>query len=126
MKYPYLNAIGITDTDLIEKYTVRSEGHADVLKVYYAKAKGELFARSEKYKYPRQKKRITVDSGTHAYSDTTEVAPALRYVVDELDKIVQQEAQDMDVKEKILTDLRHLEKVVANKIAEIEEDLKKL
>ncbi|TCS44094.1 DUF3461 family protein [Reinekea marinisedimentorum] len=124
--YPYLNAIGITDTDLIEKYTVRTEGNADVLKVYYAKNKGELFARSEKFKYPRQKKRIMVDSGTHTYSDTTEVAPALRFVVEELDKIVQREVEEVDVKEKILTDLRHLEKVVANKIAEIEEDLKKL
>lgn len=124
--YPYLNAIGITDTDLIEKYTVRTEGNADVLKVYYAKNKGELFARSEKFKYPRQKKRIMVDGGTHTYSDTTEIAPALRFVVDELDTIVKHEAVEQDVKEKILTDLRHLEKVVANKIAEIEEDLKKL
>lgn len=124
--YPYLNAIGITDTDLIEKYTVRTEGNADVLKVYYAKNKGELFARSEKFKYPRQKKRIMVDGGTHTYSDTTEIAPALRFVVDELDTIVKHEAIEQDVKEKILTDLRHLEKVVANKIAEIEEDLKKL
>lgn len=124
--YPYLNAIGISDTASIERYTVRTEGNADVLKVYYTRAKGELFARSEKFKYPRQKKRIMVDSGTHTYSDTTEVAPALRFVVDELDQIVQHEAEEVDVKEKILSDLRHLEKVVANKIAEIEADLNRL
>ncbi|HDI3265003.1 TPA: DUF3461 family protein, partial [Vibrio cholerae] len=33
---------------------------------------------------------------------------------------------EVDVKQKILNDLRHLEKVVASKIAEIEADLQKL
>ncbi|MBE8570463.1 MULTISPECIES: DUF3461 family protein, partial [Vibrio] len=33
---------------------------------------------------------------------------------------------EVDVKEKILSDLRHLEKVVSSKIAEIEADLEKL
>ncbi|TXR54545.1 DUF3461 family protein [Reinekea thalattae] len=124
--YPHLNAIGINNIDLIEKYTVRTEGDADVLKVYYARGKGELFARSEKFKYPRQKKRVVVDGGTNTYSNTTEIAPSLRFIVEELDKVVGAEAVEADVKKKILTELRHLEKVVANKIAEIEEDLKKL
>lgn len=124
--YPYLTAIGITETKLIEKYSVRTEGQSDVLKIYYARDKGELFARSEKFKYPRQKKRVVVDGGTHTYSDTTEIAPALRYVVEELDQIVNREIVEEDVKKKILADLRHLEKVVANKINEIEEDLKRL
>lgn len=124
--YPNLTAIGVTDFDRIEKYTVRTEGKADVLKIYYSRDKGDLFARSEKFKYPRQQKRVRVDSGTGTYSDTSEIAPTLRYVIEELDQIARQEAQETDLKQKILSDLRHLEKVVQSKIDEIEADLARL
>jgi len=124
--YPNLTAIGITDFDRIEKYTVRTEGKNDVLKIYYMRDKGDLFARSEKFKYPRQHKRVKVDSGTGAYSDTSEIAPTLRYVIEELDKIARHEEQETDAKKRILADLRHLEKVVNSKITEIEQQLERL
>ena len=117
--YPNLKAIGITNADRIEKYTVRTEGKNDVLKIYYARDKGDLFARSEKFKYPRQQKRVMVDSGTGSYSNTTEIAPTLRYVIEELDQIAKREFEETDAKKRILADLRHLEKVVTSKIAEI-------
>lgn len=124
--YDNLKAIGVIDIDNIEKYTVRTEGKADVLKIYYRRDKGDLFARSEKFKYPRQQKRVKVDSGLGTYSDTTEIAPTLRYVIEELDQVARREVKELDLKKKILNDLRHLEKVVASKIEEIEEDLKRL
>jgi hypothetical protein len=124
--YPNLQAIGVVDTDNVEKYTVRTEGKSDVLKIYYVRDKGDLFARSEKFKYPRQQKRVKVDSGTGSYSDTSEIAPTLRYVIEELDQIAKREVKEVDLKKKILQDLRHLEKVVNSKIAEIEADLDRL
>ncbi|EAM3356423.1 DUF3461 family protein, partial [Salmonella enterica subsp. enterica] len=48
------------------------------------------------------------------------------YVIDELDQICQRDRSELDLKRKILDDLRHLESVVANKISEIEADLDKL
>jgi|TARA_B110000503_G_C7155185_1_gene416985 hypothetical protein len=125
--YPNLTAIGITNPDTVEKYTVRTEGHFDVLKVYYNREKGDLFARSEKFKYPRQHKRVKVDSGTGAYNDTTEISTTLRYVIEELDQVAKQESiPELDLKKQILQDLRHLEKVVQSKIAEIEANLERL
>lgn len=121
-----LQAIGITDTNKIEKYTLRSEGQYDILKVYYKRDKGEMFARSEKFKYPRQQKRLRNSSGLERFTDTTEIAPALRYVIEELDTIARHEGKETDLKKKILNDLRHLEKVVQSKIEEIEADLAKL
>lgn len=121
-----LKAIGITDTDNIEKYTLRSEGYYDILKVYYKRGKGDIFARSEKFKYPRQQKRVKVNSHTGEYANTTEIAPTLRYVIEELDSIANREVKEVDLKKKILGDLRHLEKVVQSKIEEIEADLEKL
>lgn len=121
-----LKDAGITDVDNIEKYTLRQEGDNDVLKVYYKKAPNEFFARSTKYKYPREKKRITIDSGTNRSEDIWEINPIVSSVVDELDRITHREVIVVDTKKKILKDLRHLEKVVANKIAEIERDLETL
>lgn len=124
--FEHLNAVGVTDTDKIEKYTLRTEGYDDILKIYYKREKGDLFARSEKFKYPRQQKRVKVDSGTSSYMDTTEISPALRQLVDELDSIARRVTVETDVKKKIIDDLRHLEKVVQHKIEEIEADLKRL
>ncbi|TOP13784.1 hypothetical protein CGH23_01275, partial [Vibrio parahaemolyticus] len=51
----------------------------------------------------------------------------LTLVIDELNKITKPaKVSELDVKQKILSDLRHLEKVVSSKIAEIEADLEKL
>ena len=46
--------------------------------------------------------------------------------IDELDQICQRDRTEIDLKRKILDDLRHLESVVTNKISEIEADLEKL
>ncbi|WP_428243962.1 DUF3461 family protein [Gynuella sp.] len=126
MAYESLKALGIEDVDSIEKYTLRTESDYDILKIYYHKRKGELFARSEKFKYPRQHKRVKVDGGTGDMEEFSEIAPSLRYVMEELDQIERFGSTHKDLKSKILKDLRHLEKVVTNKIAEIEADLEKL
>ncbi|MFV0447496.1 MAG: DUF3461 family protein [Vibrio sp.] len=125
--FPHLNGLGIQDPSQIERYSLRQEAHKDVLKIYFKKQKGELFAKSVKFKYPRQKKSVLVDSGSHQYKEITEINRNLTLIIDELNQITRPETpQEIDVKQKILQDLRHLEKVVASKIAEIEADLEKL
>lgn len=124
--YEHLSTIGIEETDLIERYSLRSEVECDTLKVYYKREKGDLFARSEKYKFPRQRKKVKTDYGKNSYSDISEIAPALRHVIEELDEITKTKQGNVDIKQKVLNDLKHLESVVHSKIAEIEADLEKL
>ncbi|OOE90345.1 DUF3461 family protein [Salinivibrio sharmensis] len=124
--YQQLKNIGIEHPEKIERYSLRQEASYDTLKVYFSKQKGDLFARSMKFKYPRQRKNVVVDSGTGRSREVTEINRSLSLVIDELDQIVQNEHAEQDVKQKVLTDLRHLEKVVASKIAEIEAELDKL
>lgn len=122
-----LQSLGIENAEEIERYTLRSETEKDILKVYYKKKKGELFHRSEKFKFARIHKAVRNDRLQGDYNtELTEISPMLTKVMSELDQIVSHEKNDRDVKEKILADLRHLEKVVANKVAEIEADLKRL
>lgn len=124
--YQQLKNIGIENPERIERYTLRQEASYDTLKIYFEKQKGELFAKSVKFKYPRQRKNVVVDSGSGRFREVTEINRSLSLVIDELDRIVKKEQTEQDTKKKILEDLRHLEKVVASKIAEIEADLDKL
>ncbi|ACX89102.1 DUF3461 family protein [Pectobacterium parmentieri] len=124
--YDNLKSLGITNPDDIDRYSLRQEANNDILKIYFRKDKGEFFAKSVKFKYPRQRKTIVADNSGQGYKEINEISPNLRYVIDELDKICQQEQVEVDLKRKILDDLRHLESVVSHKISEIEADLEKL
>ncbi len=125
--YPHLKSLGIEHLDSIERYSLRQEAQKDILKIYFKKQKGELFAKSLKFKYPRQTKPVVIDSGSRHYQNVSEINRNLTLVIDELNQLTQQPSlTTADIKVKILADLRHLEKVVASKIAEIEADLEKL
>ncbi|KMV29496.1 DUF3461 family protein [Photobacterium swingsii] len=124
--YPNLTGIGIELPETIERYSLRQEAANDILKIYFKKRKGELFAKSVKFKFPRQRKSVVVNSGSREYKEVTEINRNLTHIIDELDKITKRKYVEVDVKKKILGDLRHLEQVVSHKIAEIEADLEKL
>lgn len=105
--YDNLRKLGITQPEEIDSYSLRQEANNDILKIYFRKDKGELFAKSVKFKYP--------------------VNHHLDHLISELDHICQPaQPNNIDFKRKVLDDLRHLESVVANKIAEIEETLEKI
>ena len=117
-----LKSLGITHPEEIDRYNLRQEAHHDILKIYFRKDKGEFFAKSVKFKYPRQRKSVD----NFPENDIQEINPSLAYVINELDQLCQQDPLEVDLKNKILEDLRHLEGVVSNKIAEIEADLDRL
>lgn len=124
--YDNLKSLGISHPDEIDRYSLRQEASNDILKIYFRKDKGEFFAKSVKFKYPRQRKTIVADNSGQGFKEINEISPNLRYVIDELDQICQRDQVEVDLKRKILDDLRHLESVVSNKINEIEADLEKL
>lgn len=124
--YDNLKSLGISHPDEIDRYSLRQEASNDILKIYFRKDKGEFFAKSVKFKYPRQRKTIVADNSGQGFKEINEISPNLRYVIDELDQICQRDQVEVDLKRKILDDLRHLESVVTNKINEIESDLEKL
>ena len=105
--YDNLKSLGITNPDEIDRYSLRQEANNDILN-------------------PRQRKTVVADGIGQGYKEVQEISPNLRYVIDELDQICQRDRSEVDLKRKILDDLRHLESVDTNKISEIEADLEKL
>lgn len=126
MEYNALKSLGVKNTNDIEKYTLRSELEQDVLKIYHSKRKGELFQRSEKFKFPRNKRMVRSDRNPSEYKEMSEVSSVLTHVLSELDDITNHLHNEESIKEQVLQDLKHLERVVQNKIAEIESKLDRL
>jgi hypothetical protein len=125
MKEDVLKSLGVKSLDTIDYYTVRTEKDNDVLKVYHKREKGALFHKSEKFKFRRSMRQVR-GATPHDFAEVSEISPMLSKVMDALDLITSKKRQEKGTKEKILGDLRHLEKVVANKVAEIEAELEKL
>ncbi len=59
--YDNLKSLGITNPDEIDRYSLRQEANNDILKIYFQKDKGEFFAKSVKFKYPRQRQTVVAE-----------------------------------------------------------------
>lgn len=124
--YETLKELGVTDLDQIERYTLRQEGDEDILKIYFKRKKGDLFAHSMKFRHGRSKKMVQVDSGTHKYKEVSEISPTMLKLSQELDQLVHHEESVADFKKRILSDIDHLEKVLTRKLDQLRNDLDKL
>jgi hypothetical protein len=101
--YDNLKSLGITNPDEIDRYSLRQEANNDILKIYFHKDKGEFFAKSVKFKYPRQRKTVVADGVGQGYKEVQEISPNLRYVIDELDQICQRDRTEVDLKRRSST-----------------------
>ena len=72
--YDNLKSLGITNPDEIDRYSLRQEANNDILKIYFQKDKGEFFAKSVKFKYPRQRKTVA-DGVGRGYKEVRRSAP---------------------------------------------------
>ena len=66
--YDNLKSLGITNPEEIDRYSLRQEANNDILKIYFQKDKGEFFAKSVKFKYPRQRKTVVADGVGQGYN----------------------------------------------------------
>lgn len=124
--YDNLKSLGITNPEEIDRYSLRQESQQRYSENLFPERQRRVFRQSVKFKYPRQRKTVVADGVGQGYKEVQEISPNLRYIIDELDQICQRDRSEVDLKRKILDDLRHLESVVTNKISEIEADLEKL
>lgn len=124
--YETLRELGITDLDRIEKYTLRQEGDEDILKVYFKRKKGDLFAHSMKFRHGRSKKMVQVDSGTHQYKEVSEISPTMLQLTQELDQVVRHDEGVAGFKKRIINDIDHLEAVMKRKLDQLRSDIETL
>ena len=118
-QHPTLTEMGITSFESISKYTLRQEGDFDILKIYYKREKGSFLPRSKKFRFGRATRTVMVDSGRQQWQEVSEISPFLLRALTELNKLAHEEKKVADNKESISEDLLHLERIMAEKLAEI-------
>ncbi len=126
LMHPHLKSIGICNIEEIVRYSLRQDGEHDILKIYYQKNGHELLARSNKFKFLRQQKRVSGGYQGDSYTNLSEINPTLRNIINELDLLAVNANSEKEIKEQLVNDLKQLECVVANKISEMEEKISRL
>jgi hypothetical protein len=122
----HLNSIGIRNVEDIKRYSLRQEGERDILKIYFKKTGRELLARSTKFKFQRQQKRVSGGYQGDSFTNLSEINPTLRNIIKELDALAISKNTEKEIKEQLLDDLKHLERVVNDKIKEMEDKIARL
>ena len=128
-QYPTLAAMGVTSLEDVVKYTLRHQGDADVLKVYYKRAKGSFLARSKKFSFVRGRRSIPIESrGSIGFESISDISPQLTLALNELDKLKAQlsRVEPQDPKAQLEEHLAHLDKVVNEKLKEMQAIIKQL
>ena len=121
--YSNLKDLGIKDISVIERYTLREEASKDILKIYFRRKNNDFLAKSMKFKFKRQFKKATGGAGTNQFTQVSQINSTLLKVVKELDSLSIQTKDEKEIKQQVLADLRHLERIVNSKIKEIEAKL---
>jgi hypothetical protein len=107
--YPRLAEMGVQHPHQIEKFAVYTTDSFDVLRIIYERQKGSLLPVSRKYKFPRVKKSVMVDSGTRQTGVVFESTDAFREALHELQQIKADRTEGVDLSELINEEIRLLE-----------------
>ena len=121
--------MGIKSVDNVQKYTLRQQGNTDVLKIYYKRPKGSFLSRTKKFSFIRNRSALPVEvRHSKAFDNMAKISPQLVLALQELKQLdaTRQEAVPVDAKQKFLSDLDHLEKVMTAKMDEIRRQIKEL
>ena len=111
--YPRLDEMGVKNPQQIEKFAVYATDSFDILRIIYRRQKGSLLPVSRKYRFPRVKKSVMVDSGTRQTDVVFESTAEFREALHELEQIKAERAAGADLATLINEELRLLEEDIA-------------
>lgn len=111
--YPKLTEMGVRHPLEIEKFAVYTVAQTDILQITYDRKKGSLLPVSRRYKFPRVRKSVLVDSGTRQTEALYESAPALRQALRELEQLKTVRAQGKDLADLIRAEFKQLQEDIA-------------
>lgn len=128
-EYPTLNKMGVNSVETIDRYTLRHQGDTDVLKIYYKRPKGSLLSRTKKFSFVRGRSAIPLEArNSKAFDNIDNFSPQLVLALKELKSLdaKRKESDSIDPKQKFLSDLDHLEKVMTAKMDEMRRQINEL
>lgn len=128
-EYPTLNKMGVTSVDNVDRYTLRHQGDTDVLKIYYKRPKGSFLSRTKKFSFLSGRGSVPLEArNSKAFENKRAYSPELALALKELKSLdAKRKVNDpVDPKQKFISDLDHLEKVMTEKMDEIRRQINEL
>jgi len=120
-----LQAMGLTDVHAISHYKLSRKDEQEVLKVYFKRAEGSTLPDSSSFCFDRNSV-IAADTEAHTQSQHNDGSdPVLLAAVEELNKLSKNQ-NNHDRRVTLLNEIDRLEQIMAAKLRELREDLKRL
>lgn len=127
-KYPTLTEMGINNPTEIERYSLSTINHIDIIRVVYKRKKGSLLPASKRFRFGRATRTVIADSGTRKTEVVHEISPFVQKAVVELDQIITAKGATIEHSKLIKEEVQRLHEEVASRLNYIEsliDDMKK-
>lgn len=122
-QFVVLKEMGFGDPLEIERFSTRTEGGMDILKIYLKRQQGDWFSKSKKFKFKRSDK--SVEMGTR-YGAASEPSGYFLRALAELESLVKVEKDSQSKKQVLLEEMDHLEQVMTRKMRDIRRQIEEL
>lgn len=122
-QFVVLKEMGFGDPLEIERFSTRTEGGMDILKIYLKRQQGDWFSKSKKFKFKRSDK--SVEMGTR-YGAASEPSGYFLRALAELESLVKVEKDSQSKKQVLLEEMDHLEQVMTRKMKDIRRQIEEL
>ncbi|MCP4187492.1 MAG: DUF3461 family protein [Gammaproteobacteria bacterium] len=119
-KYPTLTEMGINNPGQIERYSLNTVNHIDILRVIYKRKKGSLLPASKRFEFGRSSKTIMADSGTQKSEIVHEISPFVQKAISELDQIINSKKSNIEHARLVKEELQRLHQEMASRLEYIE------
>jgi len=119
-EFPTLSEMGINNPGEIERYTLNTTNHIDVLRIGYKRKKGSFLPTSKRFEFGRSEKTIVADSGTGKTEIDHVISPFLQKAMAELDSIIHAKKSNIEQAMLVKQELQHLHKDIASRLVYLE------
>ncbi len=118
--YPTLTEMGINNPSEIERYSLNTVNHIDILRIIYKRKKGSLLPASKRFEFGRSSKTIMADSGTQKSEIVHEISPFVRKALHELDQIINSKKSHVEHARLVKEELQSLHQEMSSRLEYIE------
>ncbi len=118
--YPTLTEMGINNPGEIERFSLNTINHVDIIRIVYKRKKGSLLPASKRFRFGRAAKTVIADSGTRKTEVVHEISPFVQKAVRELEQIIDAKGSTVVHAKLIKEEVQRLHEEVASRLAYIE------
>ena len=118
--YPTLTEMGINNPGEIERYSLNTINHVDIIRVIYKRKKGSLLPTSKRFEFGRSSKTVVSDSGTQQTEIVHEISPFVRKAIQELDQIIDSRKSNIEHAKLVKEELHRLHQEMSSRLEYID------